>query len=670
MKPKDTAKLKVPPKSEIPYPAWINSRLLMGLAAILSVIVFYPVINNGFVWDDTPYVTENPYFRKFTSEIFGAFWMGNYHPLTLLSLYLDFLIAENNPLIYHLHNLVLHLGSTLLIGFLLTRYSGNAITGWLGGLLYAVHPIHVESVAWISERKDLIYGFYYFAALLAWDEFRRTDNRKFQILTLLLFVLSCLGKGMAVTLPAVIVLLDYFHYNRKILVIVQDTIAGFLVSLIFSLVAIAGQKESSAMREGGYYSVLDHAAIGFTGWFHYLQKLICPYPLSAVYTMPLKDPVSMLFPKVFYICSFAFPLVNGLILWKGSNRVRVIALSFTVSVVHVLFAPVGSAMASDRYMYVPSLFFCWGIAELVSLNWKRSLGNIRNGLVIGTVVLVIPVFSWLTMERTKLWESNFILFSDVAKQYPHDLLANNNIGLHYVKTKEFDKAREAYTRVVTHYPMDYTGYFNMGVSYNLQEKGREAMYYFKRVFELNPGYKDLNSQFGVAALFAKSNDTAVFFLKRALASDPNLPDHYFNLALAYSRVGELDESDNLYQEGLKRDPTRINTYLNLAYNERKRNNSQAEAAYVDLAVDKGIDRGTALRNMGIMLGGDEDYAGARYYYEKAVILNPKDAEALYNLAISYEKLGDLNTAIPIYIQAARLDYGAAKDLLDRNRVQY
>jgi tetratricopeptide (TPR) repeat protein len=471
---------------------------------------------------------------------------------------------------------------------------------------------------------------------------------------------------MAVTLPAVIVLLDFFHYDRKISVILQDTALGFLVSLIFGYIAINAQKESSAMREGEYYSLLDHAAIGFMGWFHYLQKLIIPYPLSAVYTMPLKDPRTMLFPQIFYICLGAFPVVNALLLWKGNNKVRLMTLAFSASVAHVLFAPVGSAMAADRYMYVPSLFFCWAVAELVTLK----TGALRNSLVMVLIVVVVPLFSWLTIERTKVWASNFVLFSDVARQYPHDLLANNNIGLHYVKAKEFDKAREAYTRVITHYPMDYTGYFNMGVSYNLQEKGREAMYYFGRVFELNPGYKDLNSQYGVAALFARSNDTAVFFLKRALELNPDVPDHYFNLALAYSRVGLLDDSDQMYEAGMKKDPERINSYLNRAYNDRKRNNTKGEEAWIDLAVSKGMDRGLALRNMGIMIGEDEDYVGAKYYFEKAIQLDPKDAEALYNLAISFEKLGDLNTAIPIYIQAARLDYGSAKELLDRNKVPY
>lgn len=668
MKPKNTKPSPAP--SLIPTQDWINPKILMGLTALLSIIAFYPAFQNGFVWDDTPYVTENPYLRKFTSEMFSTYWMGNYHPLTMLSLFIDFSIAEVNPLFYHIHNLLLHLGSCLIIGLLLTRYTQNAVNGWLGALLYAVHPIHVESVAWVSERKDLLYGIYYFAALLSWDEFRQKGDRKFQMLTLVLFALSCFGKGMAVTLPAVIALLDFFHYRKSIPEIIKDTAAGFIVSLIFGYVAINAQKESSAIREGEYYSLLDHAAIGFTGWFHYVIKLIVPHPLSAVYTMPLKDPKTMLFPNIFYIAVGAFIVLMLLVLWKGNNKLRLLVLAFSASVAHVLFAPVGSAMAADRYMYVPSLFFCWGIIEL--LNPAKSFlppglkKNIAQVILIG----VVPVFTWMSIQRTQTWADNFTLFSDVAKQYPHDLLANNNIGLHYVKAKEFDKAREAYARVIKHYPMDYTGYFNMGVSYNLQEKGKEAMYYFLKVQELNPGYKDLNAQLGVAALFARSNDTAVVILQRALEQNPDIPDNYFNLALAYSRIGRLDESDAMYERGMKMDSTRINSYLNRAYNARKRNDAQKEAEWIDRAVASGMDKGNAYRQTGIMIGEDLDYNGARYYFEQAILLDSTDAEAWYNLGISIEKSGNLNTAIAAYIKAAKLDYPSAKELLDRNKVPY
>jgi len=663
-------KSKQPQILPSPTVDWLNPNILIGLTAVLSILAFYPAFQNGFVWDDTPYVTENPYLRKFTPELFKTYWMGNYHPLTMLSLFLDFSIAETEPLWYHIHNLLLHLGSCLIIGFLLSRYTKNSLTGWLGALLYAVHPIHVESVAWISERKDLLYGIYYFAALLSWDEFRKQGNRKYQLLTLLLFILSCFGKGMAVTLPAVIVLLDFFHYKKSIPEIIKDTAAGFIVSLLFGYIAINAQKESAAMREGEYYSLLDHAAIGFMGWFHYLSKLIVPFPLSAVYTMPLKDPKTMLFPSVFYIALVALPILVALVLWKGNSKIKLLLLAFSASVAHVLFAPVGSAMAADRYMYVPSLFFCWGLAEIISNHNKKFSAPVKKSLSQAILFLIIPGFTWLSIQRTQVWVDNFSLFSDVAEQYPHDLLANNNIGLHFVKTKEFDKAREAYNRVIRHYPMDYTGYFNMVVSYNLQEKGREAMYYFLKVQELNPGYKDLNAQLGVAALFARSNDTAVVILEYALKNDPNIPDNYFNLALAYSRVGRLDESDELYKKGMKMDSTRINSFLNLAYNARKRKDASTESALIEQVVAAGMERGSALRNLGIMIGEDLDYEGAKYYFEQAVLLDTLDAEAWYNLGISYEKSGDLNRAIPIYIKAAQLDYGAAKELLDRNKVPY
>lgn len=649
-------------------PEWANSRNLAIITGILTVLVYIPALSNGLVWDDVPYVSENPYLQVFSSKLFTANWMGNYHPLTLLSLFIDYSIAGIEPLFYHIHNIALHLITTLLTGLLLSRYTKSDITGWTAALIYGIHPIHVESVAWISERKDLLYGLFYFAGMLSWDEFRRTQNRKYQILTALLFILSCLGKGMAVTFPVVIVLMDYFYYRISVIKIVQDTLAGFAISIAFGIIAINAQKESSAMREGDYYTLIDHAAIGFTGWFLYLWKLIIPYPLSAVYTMPLKDPRTELFPNIFYICMGA-SLIIPIALWFGNNRLRLWILAFGGSVAHVLFAPVGSAMAADRYMYVPSFFFIWAVAEILTQGYKseRKIFS-RNGWIF--LLLTVPVLAWLTQDRTKVWKDNFTLFSDVAKQYPHDLLANNNIGLHYLKIKEYDKSREAYNRVIKHYPLDYTGYFNMGVSYNQEEKGREAMYYFLKVQELNPGYKDLPAQLGIAALFAKSNDTAVVALEKALALNADLPDNYFNLALAYSRTGRVTSSDSLYALGLRLDPSRTNTYLNLAYNARRRGDAQQEQAWIEKATKSGMELNSVLVNVGIMIGEEGDYMGSKAYFERALQQDTSDGEAWYNLGISYEKMDQLNTAIPAYVKAAQHKYQPAIDLLNKNGVGF
>ena len=649
-------------------PEWVNMQNAGILISALTFLVYLPALSNDFVWDDTPYVLQNPYFEDILSAFkIDSYHMGNYHPLTLVTLYLDNLIGGENPFIYHLHNIIIHILATLLTGILILRYSKSMMTASLAALLYGVHPIHVESVAWISERKDVLYGFWFFASLLSWDEFRKGGDRRYQLLAGFTFILSCMAKGMAVTLPIVIALLDLLHYRKSIKTIIIDTAGGFMIALAFGLIAIKAQKDSAALREGEYYQVIDHTVIGLTGWFLYLSKLLAPYPLSAMYTLPLKNPDSMRFDNIFYICAGLF-LFIPLIVWKVNNRARLWILGFTASVIHVLFAPVGSAMAADRYMYVPSFFFVWALAELILYGIKPGNTLKKSGSIL--MLVVIGIMGGLTFQRTRVWETNFTLFSDVARQYPHDLLANNNIGLHYLKLKEYDKARVAYSRVIKHYPMDYTGYFNMASSYIQEEKGREALDYLHRVEQLNPGYKDLYPQMGIAALYAKVNDTAAYAMERSLQLQPNNIDLVFNLALAYSRLGRYQASDSVYKKGLGMDATRSNAYMYLAYNANRSGRYSEEQMYMEKAKAGGEDEGYLLRNIGIMIGETEDYEGAKVFFERALALDEKDGEAWFNLALSWEKTGRLEVAIPMYQTSARNGFQAAIDLLKKNNMEY
>lgn len=649
-------------------PEWLNLRNAGIIISVLTFLVYLPALSNEFVWDDTPYVLQNPYFENILSAFnINSYHMGNYHPLTLLTLYFDHLIGGDNPFIYHLHNIIIHILTTLLTGILIKRYTGAMMTAFIAALLYGVHPIHVESVAWISERKDVLYGFWFFVALLSWDEFRSTSNRKYQVLAGLSFILSCMAKGMAVTLPIVIALLDLLHYRKNLKTIIIDTAGGFAISLAFGLIAIQAQKDSAALREGEYYKVIDHTIIGLTGWFLYLSKLLAPYPLSAMYTLPLKNPDTLRFDNIFYICAVLFLFVP-IIVWKVNNRARLWILGFTASVIHVLFAPVGSAMAADRYMYVPSFFFVWALAELILYGIKPGNTLKKSGSIL--MLVVIGIMGILTYQRTLVWESNFTLFSDVARQYPHDLLANNNIGLHYLKRQEYEKARVAYARVIKHYPMDYTGYFNMASSYIQEEKGREALDYLYIVERLNPGYKDLYPQMGIAALYAKVNDTAAYAIERSLQLQPGNIDLIFNLALAYSRLGKYAASDSVYNIGLSKDPSRSNAYMYLAFNANRRGMYAQEQMYIEKAKAGGEDEGYLLRNIGIMIGETEDYEGAKVFFERALALDEKDGEAWFNLALSWEKTGRLEVAIPMYQTSARNGFQAAIDLLKKNNMEY
>ena len=205
-----------------------NHKIILSLCLILAIpaISFFPSLKNDFLnWDDPQYVTENKMITELSwrniETIFDSIYMGHYHPLTLLSYALEYRFFKLNPFAYHLTNLILHLINGLLVFWLIWMLKGGVLTSLVVSLLFGIHPLHVESVAWISERKDLLCSFFFLGSLVVYLTYLKTRRRRFYFLSLFLFLLSLLSKSMAVTLPLVLVLCDYLldrKFDRKCLI--------------------------------------------------------------------------------------------------------------------------------------------------------------------------------------------------------------------------------------------------------------------------------------------------------------------------------------------------------------------------------------------------------------------------------------------------------------------
>jgi len=226
----------------------------LGLAFILiaTLISLYPNLNNEFVnWDDIIYVMNNDLIRSFSFDnfwkIFSSFYMGNYHPLPLLSFAFDYSIFEMDPFGYHLHNLILHLVNVGLVYFFAWHIlNKQTIPSLVIALLFGIHPMHVESVAWISERKDLLYTTWYLLGLIAYVFYIKTSQRKYILWTLIAFLLSLLSKAQAVTFPLILLLLDYFYSRKFTRLVILEKAPFFALALVFGLIAIYAQKVEDA----------------------------------------------------------------------------------------------------------------------------------------------------------------------------------------------------------------------------------------------------------------------------------------------------------------------------------------------------------------------------------------------------------------------------------------
>ena len=298
---------------------WIS-----GIIAVLVLGIFSPAINGEITnWDDESYLLKTPFIQKMNGENFCKIWTervkSNYHPLTMLSYAIEISASggKANPKLHHSTNILFHLLSSLLLLYFIFLLSGHWEVAGITATLFAIHPMHVESVAWLSERKDVLYAFFYLAGLITYLKSIRAPKQKMKwlVITMICFLASCLSKGMAVSFPLVLVLIDFLEkrlWNKKTnklsQALVLEKIPYFVVALLFGIVALNAQGDTGAIgmittKEFTYFERLFIASYGICTYF---WKLILPLELSALYVYPPKE--GGMLPMVFYLS--ALPIIG------------------------------------------------------------------------------------------------------------------------------------------------------------------------------------------------------------------------------------------------------------------------------------------------------------------------------------------------------------------------
>ena len=342
-------------------------------AVVITAVCLSPTLKNGFVnWDDEYYVVSNALLR-------GPQWIGiftrpvvsNYHPLTVLSLAANYAISGAEPWSYLLFSLLLHLANTVLVFWFAWLLSDKK--GWVAlftALLFGIHPMHVESVAWISERKDVLYTLFFLLSLIAYWKYLQTDRSAAYWACFLLFACSLLSKPAAIVLPLVLLLLDYWKERPFTRRVVLEKIPFFLVGGLFAVVTLKLQSVT-AMSSLDLYPFwvrlffASYAIMVYFAWF------FVPYPLSAFHPFPLPDHLGW---TVYLSPIFLLALI--FLIWHfRKNRVVVFGLLFfLVNILLVLqLVPIGFTIVSERYTYVPYI----GLAFLVAMIVTRNVSDLQ-----------------------------------------------------------------------------------------------------------------------------------------------------------------------------------------------------------------------------------------------------------------------------------------------------
>jgi tetratricopeptide (TPR) repeat protein len=578
---------------------------LIIAAMALAGVLFWPILKHQFTnWDDEFYILNNALLRgPDWAGIFSQPVVSNYHPLTVATLAANYSLSELKPASYFFVNWALHIANTGLVFYLAWLLSGKR--EWVAlftAVVFAAHPMHVESVAWISERKDVLYAFFYLLALLRYWRYLENGRRSDYGLTFGFFALSLLSKPAAVVLPLTLLLLDYWKgraFERKVWL---EKAPFFLMSLAMGVATMYIQSQK-AVASLELYSFADRLFFGCYGLITYIGHFFVPGPLAAFHPYPLKGAWGMeltIAPALLLLALFAA--------WYfRKNKVLTFGLLFyLINIILVVqFIAIGNTILGERYTYVPYIGLAFALAMLVAEKVPSKYATVLKQ---GLLLLAAVVLGLLSSRYIQTWKSTETLWTNVIRQYPWAWVPRSNRANFY-----YQEAQK------TTNPTQYSA---------LMEK---AVADCDTALTHNPGhYASLDIR-SLANIRLGRPEAAVPDADNIIKLKPEDPKGYVIRATANQRLKRYDEA-----------LTDFNRALELSPNDADALNG----------------RGTALFN------GKRMYREALADFEKALAIDPMKGETWLNRSRCYLMLGDKTKARESAEKAQAMGFGVGQDYWD------
>lgn len=563
------------------------ARMHLLIAAGIALITwfFYRVcLDNQLTnWDDPGYIRDNALIKDLSGEnlkrIFSTPVMGNYHPLTILSYAIEYSYVRLEPWLYHLDSVLFHIVATVLAYFFVQKLTGRTVAAAVAALLFGLHPMHVESVAWLAGRKDVVYGSFYIAACLAYVYYLRADvakRTKWYVIVVLLFLCSLLAKPVAVTLPIVLLLIDYFEKQKVDKGAFLSKIPLLAISVAFGIRSMMDQKQfGSLTTENLAFDTVERIALGGYAFITYLWKAVLPVGLSNFYPYPSKDGGHI--APAYYLYPVAALAILAAVWMVRKNRVVVFGSLFFLANIALLLQilPVGGAILADRYSYIPylGLFFMagWGVSAFFEPGGNKQIGKLLAGGV-GAYCLFLGT---LTTERCKDWYDTASLWRDEIEKQPSAANAFNNLGFEYfnkfnesVNDQErkvyFDSANFLLNRAIQLDPKFANPMVSLGELHRAANKFNEARAYYYKGLALNDKEGSANAYLGLAIIYAiaHATDSSVICFKNAIGYKYHFPEAHSNLGNLYDMLGKPDSALKEYGIAIEQNPDMYAPYLN------------------------------------------------------------------------------------------------------------
>lgn len=544
----------------IPNPIYIG---------LLGLVCYANTLGNGFVFDDSAYLASAPVRDLAIGEAFRTNWLGLdiYRPITLLSLGFDFLLFQENPLGYHLTNLVLHLVNGILLYILAREILGEDQAALWAALLYMSHPIQTEVVAWISARGDLLATLCFLSAFLA----HRRGLWGWRVVAWILYGTAVLAKETAVVLPAVL----FFHalYLDR----VEDGWAAWLWgwlkrdwgygAILVGVLALRWLALADTAAAAGPIST--NFLADLNSWQRlgtvlailprYLLLLVVPRHLSADYSYNSIDPVTSLWDP--WLVAGLISIAAFVLLQYAGSRLLV----FTSAFFGLCLLPVSNLLIltpsgmAERYLHLAmipvSLALGWGGWHCANLATRRLAWVVVLGVVV--------VFTAGTITRNRDWHSDLSLFSAVLRHYPENARAHDNLGFVYYQKGHYAQAVHHYQRAITIQPTRLRALFNLGLLYSQSRRYDEAIASFKTALSLYPNHIETHFNLGLTYQKTQRYEQAIGHYLSVLSLDSQHRKTYYNLGRAYERIGHMAAAIAQYSALIGLDANATKAYYRL-----------------------------------------------------------------------------------------------------------
>ena len=670
----------------------MRRELFISLFLTLATLaVFWQVRHHDFIdLDDCMYVTQNVHVQKGLSPhsiawAFTSFDAGFWIPLTWLSFMLDFELYGLNAGGYHLTNLFFHVLNTLLLFLLLNKMTRQSWRSGFVAVLFALHPLRVESVAWVTERKDVLSTFFLILAIWSYLRYIERPERKRYVVILLVFTLGLMAKPMVVTFPFILLLLDYWplgrlqlrqidpgsqppspspiDYRHDVLPtrrLVWEKLPFFAVAVVCSISTVFAHSSVHALGNLDKYPLGIRFANALISYVSYIWKMIWPHHLVILYLHP-GESVSMLQAAG---AGILLAGISVLLIWTG-RRSRYLAVGW-LWYLGTLLPVIGLVQAgfqamADRFTYIPLIglfiIIAWGVPDLLA-RW-----HYRRIAIAFTTSLLLPFLMVSTWTQLSHWHNRKTLWEYTLAVAPNHYYALNSLGEIASDEGDLEKALVYYAKAFEVNPRYKSAISNIGSVFYKQGKYDEAIKRFYQALKMDPDDAVIHSNLGEAFSHLGNIDKAIFHFTEAVTFDPKNFKAHNHLGMIFARQGKLNQAISHFSQAIKINPDYAEAHDNLGAVFLRKGKPDEALKHFSEAVKINPDYAEAQNNLGALLVQQGNFDEAITHLSRALGLNPNYATAHNNMGDALARQGEFDEAISHYSQALQID----PDYVDAHR---